>query len=226
MTDVKHTNKTRNTTDRRRQGIVREMHGMSQSLEYKRWQGILNRCYSPGDRNYAKYGANAVVVCSRWRDSFVAFHSDLGFPPREGMSIDRIDGNGHYSCGKCDECLANNWPNNVRWATHEEQNQNRGITRWITYEGRTQCLSDWAREAGQSIGAFNSRLLSGWSMKDAINTPTMDLHAQITCWGRTQSRKAWSIETGILEQTISKRIRKGWTVERALTQKVKGSKPK
>jgi hypothetical protein len=77
--------------------------------------------------SYKNYSARGIVVCERWRNSFIAFIEDMGqmppSPPR--YTIDRIDNEGHYSCGKCDECKANSWPMNCRWATYKEQMNNR-----------------------------------------------------------------------------------------------------
>jgi hypothetical protein len=46
-------------------------------------------------------------------ESFDQWFAELGIRP-EGMTVDRIDNNGHYE------------PGNVRWATHEQQCANRG----------------------------------------------------------------------------------------------------
>jgi hypothetical protein len=41
------------------------------------------------------------------------------------MTLDRIDVDGHYSCGECAQYGAEGWPRNVRWATAIEQRANR-----------------------------------------------------------------------------------------------------
>ena len=46
-------------------------------------------------------------------ESFQQWLDELGIRP-EGMTVDRIDNDGHYE------------PGNVRWATHEQQCANRG----------------------------------------------------------------------------------------------------
>jgi len=73
-------------------------------------------------------------VCERWND-YAAFLQDMGRCP-PGYSLDRINNAGNYE------------PSNVRWATAEQQQQNRSITRWLTHEGITLCLTEWARRKG------------------------------------------------------------------------------
>lgn len=91
--------------------------------EYKTWEMIKQRCYNPNFRNFQYWGGRGIVMCAGWRNSSGAFLTDLG-PRPNGYSIDRIDNDGHYSCGKCDECIENEWPMNVRWATRCEQANN------------------------------------------------------------------------------------------------------
>lgn len=91
--------------------------------EHNSWGSMICRSRNPQRESYV-----GVKVCSRWEPrkggSFANFFADLSWRP-PGMSLDRINPSGHYTCGKCDECKANGWPMNCRWATASEQAFNR-----------------------------------------------------------------------------------------------------
>jgi hypothetical protein len=147
-------------------------HGKSKSREYKRWQSMMGRCFTRGTGSYLHYGKRGIVVCAAWR-TFEAFQADMGCAPSQQHSLDRKDVNGNYSCGKCEECLANGWSLNLRWATKAEQGRNKRTNRLISYGGVTLCLADWADRTGLTRDAIRGRLNMGWSIERALSTPPL-----------------------------------------------------
>ena len=135
-------------------------HGMSDSPEYSTWRRILDRCYNPKNDSYNRYGGRGIKVCNRWCTSFDNFYKDMGGRPSNHHSIDRIDNEGDYT------------PDNCRWATPQEQGNNRGNNRRLTYNGQTMTITQWAHKAGISIETLSSRLdVHKWSLERAITEP-------------------------------------------------------
>lgn len=134
-----------------------EMHGMHGTPEYVARADMIDRCYNPNNKRYDHYGGRGIRICERYRSSFAAFYDDLGDRP-DGMTLDRRDTNGHYSCGKCEECEANGWPKNVRWATPSQQTINRRLGknntsgfRGVYPAAHRNLKSRWAAKIGSDI---------------------------------------------------------------------------
>lgn len=127
---------------------LQKKHGMKNSPEYSSWQSMKARCRNPSYKDYPRYGGRGISVCSEWADSFEAFFSDMGQRPA-GMTLERIDTNGHYEPGNCE------------WATPTEQARNRRRSVYVNWKSRRVHLADVANELGITYGAAFMRLKRG-----------------------------------------------------------------
>ncbi len=130
---------------------------------YRVWRGMHNRCYNAKQEAYPSYGGRGIVVDLRWhgKEGFFNFIADMG-PKPEGASLDRIDNDGPYS------------PENCRWATKDEQANNKRNNRWITANGKTQTMAQWAKELGCNPSNIIYRIKSGMTPEQAVTTPIAD----------------------------------------------------
>ena len=89
-------------------------HGMRYTRVYRIWRGMKTRCLNKNSKDYVRY---AGLLCERWK-MFANFYADMGKPPSDSHSIDRFPNRkGGYE------------PGNARWATPEEQAENRDMAR-------------------------------------------------------------------------------------------------
>jgi hypothetical protein len=115
------------------------------------------RCTNANNKRFSRYGGRGISVCQEWMD-FSAFRAwALASGYSDGKTIDRIDNNGNYE------------PENCRWATRREQNRNYSRNRMITFNGKTQCVQDWAHELGIKSATISFRLRSGKTTEEALS---------------------------------------------------------
>lgn len=144
---------------RERTGDTHRKHGHSQrSPEYNIWNHMRQRCQNTSNPSYDRYGGRGITVSERW-GSFENFYADMGPRPSPEHSIDRIDNDGPYS------------PENCRWATQGEQNRNRRDNVWLTYQGRTMVVADWAAIVGMPPQMLHSRVRAGWPTERLLTEP-------------------------------------------------------
>jgi len=110
------------------------IHGISYSKTYWSWASMIERCNWKKSAGYKDYGGRGIKYCKRW-GKFNNFYNDMGKRP-EGKSLDRIDVNGNYT------------PKNCRWATNEEQANNRRTNVFVSFMGNTLTISQWAKFFG------------------------------------------------------------------------------
>lgn len=150
---------------------IRHSHGHSKksgkSRTYKSWLSMRRRCsLGEDDRRWKYYAGKGIKVCHEWEESFEAFFEDMG-PRPDGCSIDRIDNSKGY-CKK-----------NCRWVSQAEQMRNTRQNRMITFNGTTQCLTDWAKDSGIRFHTLRQRLKDGWSVEMALTTPVRKIRKAV-----------------------------------------------
>ncbi len=148
-------------------------HGLSRSPEHNSWQAMLNRCTNQTYEHYYLYGGRGIRVCKAWQECFMIFLKDLGPKPSPQHTIDRKDNEGHYSCGKCSECIENGWLANCYWVTKKEQGRNRRTNHLVEHSGKTLCIKEWSEITGLPKGVIRQRLEAGWSPEKALTTPPL-----------------------------------------------------
>lgn len=136
-------------------------HGLSKTPEHRVWSHMKGRCHNPNDAGYYKYGARGIKVCDRWRNSFLDFLADMGKRPSPKHSIDRINNDGNYC------------PENCRWASIDEQANNKRSSITTIWRGKKMTLRQICNLEGVvSYGTANARVYAmGWTVEDAVLVP-------------------------------------------------------
>lgn len=190
-----------------------ETKGRTNPFEYRVWINMRSRCRAKSGQSYRNYTKRGITVCERW-NKYENFLEDMGRSPSPDHSIDRIDNNLGY------------FPENCRWATLEEQANNKRNTIFLSLNGVRKCVSDWARDLELSPGLIKGRLLSGWSDKDALTTPVRRAKL-FEHKGEKRKISEWSTITGVSEAVLNYRVkRKGWSLEKAINTPVIKTRPR
>jgi hypothetical protein len=141
-------------------------HGGSWTREYRIWCSIKQRCFNPLDSGFKDYGARGIKVCPEWMNNFAHFMRDMGPRPSRQHSVERRNNDGDYEPGNC------------YWATMAIQRRNTRQTHMLIYNGKTQCLTDWANELGMSPTTLSNRIVrDGWNVEKALATPIQERYS-------------------------------------------------
>lgn len=98
----------------RENGVPHTTHGNKHSRLYRIWCGMKSRCCNPNVPFYKYYGGKGIAVCEEWQNDFQSFFGwSMTNGYSDGLTIDRINGDGDYS------------PENCRWVTMTVQNRNK-----------------------------------------------------------------------------------------------------
>lgn len=131
-------------------------HGLRYHPIYQVWKGMISRCTNPKDKYWENYGGRGIDVYWFWLLSPINFLNSVGCPPK-GKQIDRIDNDKGY------------YPGNVKWSTPKENGRNRSNTIYLTSNGISKSLPDWADDLRIKRNTLYMRWYRGWSDKECIN---------------------------------------------------------
>ena len=137
-------------------------HGQTHSRLYGIWSGMKTRCNNENEKIYKRYGALGVTVCEEWNrfEPFYKWAMNNGYT--DCLTLDRKDNNKGYS------------PDNCRWVTMKEQENNRRNNRLLTYNGETKTISQWANDTGIKYTTLYRRITNGWTAESALTTPVKE----------------------------------------------------
>lgn len=124
---------------------------------YDLWQTMKMSCYWDKHRNYKHIGAKGIKVCDDWKNSFKNFEQ---FAVKNGyhkdLTVNRKDLNKDFE------------PNNVIFVSRRKRAGHKISTKYLTYNGKTQNLTDWARERNIKKQTLSIRLKRGWTIGQAL----------------------------------------------------------
>ena len=162
---------------------------------YGIWKGIRRRCGVIGKADLGRaiaYGARGIEMSSDWENDFIKFATDVGQPPSELHTIDRIDNDLGY------------FPGNVRWATPKEQANNRSDNIIIEMQGERKTLQEWCEHFGVDRRVVDSRWRNLFKLTNLKNQACAQYNMNGELVQRHSGVREAAASTGIKQGTISK----------------------
>lgn len=134
-------------------------HGQANTRLYQVWHKMKQRCDNPNVKQYKNYGGRGISYCAEWGE-FSVFYEWAKTKYKPGLTIERVDVDKNYS------------PDNCRFATNTEQQNNRRNNHFITYKGQKKTIAEWSIISGIDRRTIASRIdTRGWDPIKAITTP-------------------------------------------------------
>lgn len=121
------------------------------------YNGMKARCYNSNTPEYKNYGGRGIKICDEWLDNYWNFENwaiNNGY--KNNLSIDRINNDENYE------------PNNCRWATRIQQQNNTRNNKFVIYKGERKTIAEWSRIIGVSSSCLSYRL-KNWDIEKAFN---------------------------------------------------------
>lgn len=130
-------------------------HGKTGTKVYHAWQAMRIRC-SESSQDKAHYWDKGIKVYEPWQKSFSEFYTYIGDPPTKDHTLDRIDTAKGYE------------PGNVRWATWEEQQNNRTTNVYVDTPKGRMTVTQACKEFGIPKSSFYKHRRSGMKPEQIV----------------------------------------------------------
>lgn len=180
---------------------------------YRIWRNMIQRCDNPNKPDYKYYGALGIHVYEEWKQyiNFKEWAINNGY--KDNLTLDRKDCNKGYS------------PDNCRWITMKEQQNNKKNNHILEFNGETHTINEWADILNIRREIIKDRLRLGWDVEKILTTPVKYMNKKIEFNGEEHSWQEWADIVGIKKRTLQSRFyEQNWTIERTLTEPVNNSK--
>lgn len=114
---------------------------------YNIWVRMKQRCHDINASDFSRYGGRGISVCKEWVNSYVLFYEwSLANGYDDTLTIEREDVNGNYEPGNCS------------WIPMRDQARNKRNNHFITRNGVTKTLTEWAEILGIESSLLRYRL--------------------------------------------------------------------
>jgi len=133
-------------------------HGLTNHALYSTWNGMKNRCFNKNVTEYHNYGGRGITICEEWLDfrNFYNWCIDNGY--NELLTLDRKNNDGNYC------------PENCKFSTYEEQQNNKSSNTILTAFGEVKTMSQWSKDIRCKVtyGVLCYRINNNWEHESAI----------------------------------------------------------
>ena len=132
-------------------------HNMTETRLHRTWSDMKTRCYNSKNEYFKDYGGRGIIICDEWKNDFISFYE---WATRNGykndLTIDRVNNDGNYE------------PNNCKWSTMKEQNNNQRRKQYII-NNISKSLPEWCEFTGLNYNMVYQRIHTiGQSMERAL----------------------------------------------------------
>lgn len=145
---------------------------------YRIWCYMKNRCYNKNLKYYIDWGGRGIKVCDEWlgENGFENFYNwaiNNGWKyekqpnGKNKWTLDRINNDKDYS------------PENCRFVTMKEQCNNRRSSHYVTYNGETLTMIQWAEKLNIPVYLIRNRLKYNWDMERVFDISNMKKRRKI-----------------------------------------------